>query len=156
MNETVEVENVIEAFKLFCFCNHGGEDALLEDAAMILKEEGINYDIKLSFSKKGLKREMIYEPKEESRKMEQEEEITRKIEKMNLLANERQVNEVLQKHVAKNKFSQDQVTITYKVLSDMLKRKKGNEKWVLVDELLEQVRKAKDKVEDIETLNAIL
>jgi hypothetical protein len=73
-----------------------------------------------------------------------------------LLANERQVNEVLQKHVAKNKFSQDQVTITYKVLSDMLKRKKGNEKWVLVDELLEQVRKAKDKVEDIETLNAIL
>lgn len=88
--------------------------------------------------------------------MEQEEEITRKIEKMNLLANERQVNEVLQKHVAKNKFSQDQVTITYKVLSDMLKRKKGNEKWVLVDELLEQVRKAKDKVEDIETLNAIL
>jgi DNA replicative helicase MCM subunit Mcm2 (Cdc46/Mcm family) len=26
---TVEVENVIEAFKLFCFCNHGGEDALL-------------------------------------------------------------------------------------------------------------------------------
>ena len=23
-NETVEVEDVIEAFKLFCFCNHGG------------------------------------------------------------------------------------------------------------------------------------
>ncbi len=88
--------------------------------------------------------------------MEQEEEITRKIEKMNLLANERQVNEVLQKHVAKNKFSQDQMTVTYKVLSDMLKRKKGNEKWVLVDELLEQMKKAKEKVEDIETLNAIL
>ena len=36
---------------------------------MILKENGIDYDIKLSFPKKGLMREKIYEPKDESRKM---------------------------------------------------------------------------------------
>ena len=39
-----------------------------DDVASILKEEGINYDIQSSFANKGLKREKIYEPKEESKK----------------------------------------------------------------------------------------
>jgi hypothetical protein len=46
--------------------------------------------------------------------------------------------------------------MAYKTLTDMLKKKKGNEKWVSIEELLEQAKKPKDKVESMETLMAIL
>lgn len=76
--------------------------------------------------------------------------------KMNIRENDREADEVLNKHKAKNTYTKDQMTMTYKTLTDMLKRKKGNEKWVLVDDLLEQAKKSRDGVDNMETLVAIL
>ena len=84
------------------------------------------------------------------------EKINKKMGKMNIRVNDKEADEVLSKHKAKDTFTKDQLTITYKTLTDMLKRKKGNEKWVTVDELLEQAKKPKDGVDSMEMLMAIL
>ena len=78
------------------------------------------------------------------------------MDKMNIRENDKEADKVLSKHKAKGTFTKDQLTMTYKILTDMLKRKKGNEKWVTVEELLEQAKKPKDGVDSMETLVAIL
>jgi hypothetical protein len=46
--------------------------------------------------------------------------------KMNIRENDKEADYVLSKHKAKEPFTKEQLTMAYKTLTDMLKKKKGN------------------------------
>jgi hypothetical protein len=72
---------------------------------------------------------------------------------MNLRETERQADEVLKNHVStKAEFNKDEKTIVYKNFTDLLKRKRGNEKWVMFDDLYRELKgtiKSKEKLQVI-------
>ena len=73
---------------------------------------------------------------------------------MSFRENDKQVDEVLKNHVVKEiEFTKDQKTLVYKRYTDLLKKKKGNERWVLFSDLYEEVHNV---IPSKEVLQAIL
>lgn len=69
--------------------------------------------------------------------MEPEEEVNRRMEKLNIRAGEKQLNQALERQMVDEDvtFTKSERALVYKKISDMTRKKKNQQKWVKFDQL---------------------